>query len=339
MPLSPQGFEAWIEVDGRRLEEFKIEMEWEKVVCWVPCEAGKEFAIGCSLPWYKVCTTNHAIKVHLDGKVPHVVPNLVRQDWSLDPATRLFKEELVNGGASIRAFQFGALELTGDTDEARVFPDDDALLDGPTPQFGEISVHFSSAQAFVPIQDHPGAIGNFKEDYRAHERSKKLGEEKPRIGGAPIWNMALGIKGEFTFVFKYRPMDVLVADGIAPRGANQPRENAAASGSTAPQIGLSSSKRKWSEVKEEGEDDKVARSWFDPMDDEIERMENELATMKAKRAQGESTGSQPLVKRVKQEHMSAFGPGEVIDLADLLSGAHVKPESKVLFCGELIDLT
>jgi hypothetical protein len=41
MPLSPQGFEAWIEVDGRRLEEFKIEMEWEKVVCWVPCEAGK----------------------------------------------------------------------------------------------------------------------------------------------------------------------------------------------------------------------------------------------------------------------------------------------------------
>jgi hypothetical protein len=61
----------------------------------------------------------------------------------------------------------------GDTDEARVFPDDDALLDGPTPQFGEISVHFSSAQAFVPIQDHPGAIGNFKEDYRAHERSKK----------------------------------------------------------------------------------------------------------------------------------------------------------------------
>jgi hypothetical protein len=118
-------------------------------------------------------------------------------------------------------------------------------------------------------------------------------------------------------------------------------------------------------VKEEEDDDKVARSWFDPMDDEIERMEvrlaatmilrlkrllihsfllalssqNELATMKAKRAQGESTGSQPLVKRVKQEHMSAFGPGEVIDLADLLSGAHVKPESKVLFCGELIDLT
>lgn len=41
MPLSPQGFEAWIEVDGRKLEEFKIEMEWEKVVCWVPCEAGK----------------------------------------------------------------------------------------------------------------------------------------------------------------------------------------------------------------------------------------------------------------------------------------------------------
>lgn len=34
----------------------------------------------------------------------------------------------------------------------------------------------------------------------------RLGEEKPRIGGAPIWNMAVGVRGEFTFVFKYRPM-------------------------------------------------------------------------------------------------------------------------------------
>lgn len=113
-------------------------------------------------------------------------------------------------------------------------------------------------------------------------------------------------------------------------------------------------------MKEE-EEDKVARNWSNPMDDEIERMEvrpasamilrlihsfllslssqNELATMKAKRAQGGSIGSQPPVKRVKQEHMSAFGPGEVIDIRDLLSGPRVKLESKVLFFGEIIDLT
>lgn len=41
MPVSPFGFEAWIEMEGKRLEEFKVVEEDGKLVCWVPCEAGK----------------------------------------------------------------------------------------------------------------------------------------------------------------------------------------------------------------------------------------------------------------------------------------------------------
>ncbi|TEB33411.1 hypothetical protein FA13DRAFT_1812610 [Coprinellus micaceus] len=338
MPVSPHGFEAWIEVEGRRLEEFRAESEGDKLVCWIPCEAGKDFAIGCSVPLYRLRTTNHSIFAYLDGTSASLISNVVRQNlFTGYPETRLFSEELVKGAHATRAFQFGSLELT----------DDDTFLHAPAKQFGEITVTFNSVQAYVETTTDAVKGSTWKDYYRAHERSKKgvshcvkLGEEKPRAAGVKH-NKAIGAQKVCTIVFKYRQMDVLVADGIAPRREHSTRTNAAASSSTsAPQgaIGPSSGKRKMNEVKEE---DQIARNLLDPTDHDIERMENELAAMKAKKAQGGSNGSQPSAKRVKQEHKHAFIPGEIIDLTNLPSGSgtRVKQEPKASFHGEVIDLT
>ena len=35
------GMEVWIEMEGTRLEEYKVEEEGDRIECWVPCEAGK----------------------------------------------------------------------------------------------------------------------------------------------------------------------------------------------------------------------------------------------------------------------------------------------------------
>ena len=60
-----------------------------------------------------MATTNYTIHAYLDGKSANLLSNVVRQNWTLDPVTRRFKEELVKGDVTVRAFQFGALELTG----------------------------------------------------------------------------------------------------------------------------------------------------------------------------------------------------------------------------------
>ena len=43
MPKTPRGYEAWIEVEGQRIQEFQVEMSEEntRVMCWIPCEVGK----------------------------------------------------------------------------------------------------------------------------------------------------------------------------------------------------------------------------------------------------------------------------------------------------------
>jgi hypothetical protein len=36
-----KGFDVWVEVNGVRLEEYKVEASGDKVACWIPSEAGK----------------------------------------------------------------------------------------------------------------------------------------------------------------------------------------------------------------------------------------------------------------------------------------------------------
>ena len=54
MPVSDDGIEAWIEVEGMRLEEFQVYVDVSggepQIVCWVPCEQGKVSAIH-DVPW------------------------------------------------------------------------------------------------------------------------------------------------------------------------------------------------------------------------------------------------------------------------------------------------
>ena len=44
-----KGFDVWVEVNGVRLEEYKIEASGDKVACWIPSEAGKVIYLNCQV--------------------------------------------------------------------------------------------------------------------------------------------------------------------------------------------------------------------------------------------------------------------------------------------------
>ncbi|KAF5342591.1 hypothetical protein D9611_002000 [Ephemerocybe angulata] len=336
MPVSPQGYEAWIEIGGKRLEEYKVETsEDARVVCWIPCEAGKEFSIKLTIPSERHRATNHTIQAYLDGELASLHGNVIYTDVAAYiPKTVTFSDQLVEQRRATRAFQFGSLELT----------DDETYLGAATKEFGEIKVAVNSVQRYVAHHEPYGAASSaIKEDYRVHERAKKglahcvkLGAEKP-VASRFKMVQAVGASKVCTFVFKYRHMDILEANGIAARKAeNKPTSatspnsvpgpsNSGASGSGQPRS--ASGKRKADEVKAEEDD---------TSDGDIESLEARLAALKEKKAS----------KRVKQEPKSTLVHGEVIDLTNLPldeSGSQrrrVKREpASTLVSGEVIDLT
>ncbi|KAJ2915216.1 hypothetical protein MD484_g5211, partial [Candolleomyces efflorescens] len=263
----------------------------------------------------------------LDGKQIYLSNSIVRRSLdALNVLPRYLSDELVNDGRATQSFQFGTLELT----------DDDSLLNIANGNFGEIQVTISSVGTFIkiPVLDSTNLSGRERNDqFVAHERSKKgsahcvkFGDQKP-IARPTHMIKSVGVAKLCTFVFNYRPMDILMANGIAPpkttKASSASNSRPGSSSSAAGGRGKASgSKRKSDEVKseEDGLED-------DEFDNEIHRLED-LRQSKAARGAG------PPLKRVKKEHRSTLRSGEVIDLTA------VKEEPTRNFIpGEVIDLT
>ncbi|KAF5342136.1 hypothetical protein D9611_002038 [Ephemerocybe angulata] len=214
-----RGFDAWIEVGGFRLEEYRVEViqDGSRVSCWVPCIPGKEFEVRCYIPPEQLHASNHLLAIRLDGEVAFVKGNGTRQNASAEYGSILRFAEQINKKdmSTTRAFKFGSLELT----------DDDSYLLRTTKQFGEIAIEVYSFEGLhvTPDQDLQ-RMPTVSDEYRAHERAKKglshcvkLGEEKPITTILPPL-LSVGSKKRIcTFVFNYRHLDLLIANGIAPR--------------------------------------------------------------------------------------------------------------------------
>ncbi|KAF6759039.1 hypothetical protein DFP72DRAFT_1064536 [Ephemerocybe angulata] len=318
MPASSQRFDAWIEIEGRRLEEYNVEAsdDGSRVVCWTPCEAGKEFRIGVTIPTEQVQETNHSIYALLDGKAVSLRGGIVARDpFAALPRNKSFFGHYVKNRTAVQAFQFGNLELT----------DDELYLGVTTKRFGEITVVVASVQDFT-LAAGPWTSTMFPEDYRVHERTKKglthcvrLGDEEPVGGPAPrLWNM-IRPKVACTFVFKYRHIDVLIADGIAARQDKKESVSATtlatprvstSSGTGGDGLGKSSGKRKADEV-EVGDGETI--------EGEIASLEAKLAALKERRAL-------KLVKRESDNTLfaegSVKGKGIAYDPVSLEAGMH-----------------
>ncbi|TEB33413.1 hypothetical protein FA13DRAFT_1730435, partial [Coprinellus micaceus] len=328
-PKRPVAYEAWIEVEGQRIQEFQVERSEDspRVTCWVPCEVGKEFAIGVLVPSARARETNHAFKIHIDGSKIGLSRNTMSNTckYRSKPATRLFSGAVLPDRSTLRPFQFGDLDLT----------DDEAYLAVASEKYGQLAIEVRSADGFESSKPRkrPRKVPSVmkEEHHRIHERVKKglthcvkFGAEQPYNGKHSL--KLVGAKTECTFVFHYRQIGYLVAQGIAPQSAMVVSKTG----------GRLKGKRKVEEVEE------CLDISDNSTDDEIQVLKARLPSLRELENKAEGSGRSPRQsKRVKKEPQGTqLASSEVIDLTALPVAGRVKREpSRVLVQGEVIDLT
>ncbi|KAF9463929.1 hypothetical protein BDZ94DRAFT_1257779 [Collybia nuda] len=208
-------FKACISVEGTTLHEYSVTTNEQSntITCWIPSEVGKKFSvkIGTTAPH----STLLLCDLSIDGNFLRRASLINRVD-GMSTIT-----SVATSATTYRHLVFSSVELT----------DDDAFLDtANVKDLGDISLkifevlQFHQTETFLPE-------GLRVPDGKVHERSKKitghrvgLGPEKSRN---PCRRMFVAEKvGSVlvTFLFKYRPIDILRADGIAPTGSSTPQK-------------------------------------------------------------------------------------------------------------------
>ncbi|KAJ7121339.1 hypothetical protein C8R43DRAFT_78095 [Mycena crocata] len=294
-------FSAWITIDGREAEtpEYDIQVsENEKMVtCWIGSELGKKFTVHWkNSSYYDSDTSGH---VKMDG----VACGGLLMYRSAAPV--LAHLTGVSDGTAIRPFIFSSLSIT----------DDDAFLGGSSHQeLGVIELHIYPSR--IESRDVSATILSLSE-LKVHERSKKAVTQQITLGNAELLpQRETFVRSQrigpdlVKFLFKYRPMDVLRANGIAPPLARDERK-----GSAEPELEPASTP------------DDLADA------EEARILREKLAALEAKRIKKEKGKKPP---RVKRELSSSSGP--IIDLTEDRPSKRVKRE-RPFVQGEVIDLT
>ncbi|KZO90680.1 hypothetical protein CALVIDRAFT_387426 [Calocera viscosa TUFC12733] len=199
-------FEAWIEVEGARLDEYKVETDQagKTVDCWIPSEAGKNFVVFC-----KDHSKLHTVEccIILDGHIcrrPALTPTY-SETWRNGSRT---------SPTTLRLFQFAHMLFT---------EDEWSELHNPAPNksLGTIKLvlqtgSIGDVHPFRPDNPMPGPAP-------VYEKLKIPGPHRVQLGGEVI--SVVGRHREFIsdrsqpwkLVFQYRPKDLLQAMDIMPR--------------------------------------------------------------------------------------------------------------------------
>ncbi|KAF8630192.1 hypothetical protein AX15_003067 [Amanita polypyramis BW_CC] len=195
-------FHAGIKLGGEKLPEYNIQTDEteKKVSCWIPSEAGKNFSV-CWSSTESIVDIGGWVKVDgtaIGGKVCHkgLTAEVDYSSCYTTPTTS-------------HCFSFSAVAYT----------DDDTYLNAPIPNFGEIEleIYHVRSEEEVPVNWQ----GPLSHEGKVHERSKKMGAHCVQFGAlqeAPHTNFfrTTKIRRLVTFFFRYRPLDMLQANGIAP---------------------------------------------------------------------------------------------------------------------------
>ncbi|KAK2460248.1 hypothetical protein APHAL10511_007637 [Amanita phalloides] len=251
-------FIANIEVDKNALPEYDVRIEDnEKLVsCWVPSEAGKTFSV-C---WQNLepTTTDTAGYVTIDGI------SVGGRTYRKNSKIKTKYSDCRTSTTTRCEFSFSQMTYT----------DDDAYLNTAVSNIGEIKLVV----------------------WNVHERSKKLGAHRVKFDtktatSKGTHHATTRISKLVTFIFTYRPLAILQANGIAPLPAPAEQEEG-------------NSKRKTPkddvDLKEEPSDEE------DDLDDRVQKLKEELRHLESRRSKKRK------VKVKKEVHLPITD--EVIDL-------------------------
>ncbi|KAF5349923.1 hypothetical protein D9756_009187 [Leucocoprinus leucothites] len=201
--LTLDGMSISIRVDGVDIPEFTVErdLERKRVSCWVPSQVDKEFEVVVNSgtrargPW--------AADVVADGARAYNPIFLMDQSCNVGYYQK---------SATVkRPFAFSKLELV----------DDDALLNSSQgTRIGEIEISCYTVEVTNSYYK-PEYNTSFVDNSKVHEKSKKgLSEHvgfKKEVQGNPCkFYNARNLEYIGTFVFRYRPLAYLQAQGLAP---------------------------------------------------------------------------------------------------------------------------
>ncbi|KAF8199955.1 hypothetical protein K438DRAFT_674169 [Mycena galopus ATCC 62051] len=201
MPQS-HGFSAWIAIEDMKAPEFDVRLANNAVTCWIPSEVGKKFSIHWS---------NLSVSGTTGGRVLVDGNNCDGQILSQERRpTSTFMHGINETPMSVRPFVFRSLEVTEDD----TLPDPDQGLGTIVLEIWKVEKNDSAGPSTWagPAAPIPKKI---------QERSKKAVTQQIGFGESvdrkPVkfvscrWTERIAI-----FSFKYRPLDLLRANGIAP---------------------------------------------------------------------------------------------------------------------------
>ncbi|KAF8554455.1 hypothetical protein OG21DRAFT_1064395 [Imleria badia] len=216
--LSLYGLSAWIEVEGRELEQYGVEEDYDQnqVTCWIATQADKNFSV--------VFRDNEAYREHslgsslrLDGSSingKHLrLPTRIGCFPNFAGDRTVVQNGQTLSATSLRPFVFSKLELT----------DEDEYLNQSSAHLGEIRISIYRVEPVDSSLFPPGA--SVSGHGKVHERSKKAvthcvsyGQEvKTETNYVCRVRYLDGETPLATFIFKYRDSGLLQANGIIPK--------------------------------------------------------------------------------------------------------------------------
>ncbi|KIJ98149.1 hypothetical protein K443DRAFT_681020 [Laccaria amethystina LaAM-08-1] len=198
---------AWITVDGKELKEYGVEIsdDGKEATCWIPSKVGQQFVVNWKYTSRaRRLPTPLGARLFLDG-------TKFSGGHMSDRPTTVTRIGVPSSKTTVKPFVFSKVELT----------DDDNFLAMPS-GIGEIKIVISeiSVEKNTKALSYKAAMQELPQ--KVHERSKKgivhgvslANDVRRPEDSATVTKTRL--RDLVTFVFKYRPLDVLQANDIAP---------------------------------------------------------------------------------------------------------------------------
>lgn len=278
---------AWITVDDVEVPQYDIQYspDGQQVTCWIASEIDKKFSICWNEPQRLVSMLG---RVRVDG-------------------TRC-GGQFLRQGSERACIRFHAVDTSPTTERPLIFSrleltDDDVYLNTPvSPELGDIKLEITEVRLALQsrkVNRKGSKTISLAEPDKIHERAKKGSGHRVKFGEEVVhpeikYRKSIDIRTLGVFVFKYRPLDILQANGIAPI---EPKYNVA--GVSAEILDLTR------------EDDSDVDRKPDT-GEKIRRLEEELRVLKGSERSVAKT--KRIKTEVKTEPRNIFQSSEVIDL-------------------------
>ncbi|OSC99728.1 hypothetical protein PYCCODRAFT_1372578 [Trametes coccinea BRFM310] len=309
MPLELNGYTAHVCYDGKELTMYDVKQEDGKTVsCWIPSEKDKAFTVHYGDMLSKAVMT---VQTCIDGQLARSAAYVSKREGSC--------EGQYDRDNRCRPFIFSPLVVTDDETAASPKQKLDA-------GFGTIQVKMIRVKQFI----RSGGTSRLSLDDigvgPVHETSKKagvhtvsLGEPMERSSAQPVaYYDAIGReKHPFaTFIFRYRPLELLKANGIVPRPPKATKKRPLESQSELESGSATSARKK---QREDVDDEKVkaepASDVEDEEADDLTFLEEQLEMMQRRVEEKRAARrAKVIVKREPSPIRVPPSGNEVIDL-------------------------